>query len=125
MLVGVSRNTAWGITFGEITTEKIRISIRNIGLTYRKSDDMFGVLGDGYIMVKGVLRRAILYDEKAQPAGADAPRLSNTFRVLSPLPNNLWCRCPGAASCKVSYQAPPILHRIPSRGHCSVATYSA
>lgn len=61
-----SVETSRGITFAEITKVGLRISLEVVRLKYL-TDDNFGILTGGYIVLKGNLRRILLIDNLADP----------------------------------------------------------
>ena len=71
-----SIETARGVTFGEMTDEQLCITVESGQLTYRKQNDMLGLLDDGYIVLRGVLRRAIVSDSRARPTESTKTQVS-------------------------------------------------
>ncbi|EXJ73751.1 uncharacterized protein A1O5_03513 [Cladophialophora psammophila CBS 110553] len=57
-----SVETPRGVTFPETTDKGILVEVQVVRLSYRTEDDMFGILTDGYLVLKGVLRRIELTD---------------------------------------------------------------
>lgn len=64
-----SVETPRGVTFAEITKVGLKISIEVVRLRYL-TDDEFGILIDGYIVLRGILRRILLVDNFAEKTTA-------------------------------------------------------
>jgi Heterokaryon incompatibility protein (HET) len=64
-----SVETRRGITFAETTDQGVLVQVQVVRLYYQTEDDMFGLLTDGYLVLKGVLRKIVMTDtaESAQP----------------------------------------------------------
>lgn len=71
-----SVETPYGITYGEPLASGILISIDVVRLVYRNKADNFGILDDGYAIVRGILRRVVMIDRWEHTDPAHAPRLS-------------------------------------------------
>ncbi|EXJ59980.1 hypothetical protein A1O7_04128 [Cladophialophora yegresii CBS 114405] len=69
-----SVETPRGITFAETTDTGLLIEVEVVRLSYRTIEDLFGLITDGYIVVKGVLRKIELTDA----AAPKPPSLSRT-----------------------------------------------
>ncbi|KAK7885371.1 hypothetical protein LTR67_010549 [Exophiala xenobiotica] len=57
-----SVETERGVTFPETTDKGLLIQVQVVRLTYRTPEDKFGLLTDGYLVVRGVLRKVQLVD---------------------------------------------------------------
>lgn len=64
-----SVETGRGVTFAETTNEGLLVQIQVVRLSYKTEDDTFGLLTDGYLVLKGVLRKIVMTDRarSAQP----------------------------------------------------------
>jgi Heterokaryon incompatibility protein (HET) len=61
-----SVETERGITFPETTNnEELLVRVEIMRLTYKRNDNMFGLLTDGYVVLRGVLRKIDLIDKAA------------------------------------------------------------
>lgn len=63
-----------GITFGEVSEKGLKISVEIVRLLYKTNSDNFGILTDGYLVIRGVLRRVLLTDKTAPALLQQAPR---------------------------------------------------
>jgi hypothetical protein len=52
-----------GITMGETTDENLLVDVAFVRLIYRTTQNKFGLLEDGYIVLRGVLRKIELIDD--------------------------------------------------------------
>ena len=57
-----SVETPRGITFPETTDQGLLVQVEVVRLTYRTAKDRFGLLTDGYIVLRGILRKIELTD---------------------------------------------------------------
>lgn len=71
-----SVETPNGITYGEPLSAGLEISIEVVRLVYRNKADDFGIVEDGYLIIKGILRRVVVIDRWEHTDPAHAPRLS-------------------------------------------------
>ncbi|KIW76494.1 hypothetical protein Z517_11240 [Fonsecaea pedrosoi CBS 271.37] len=71
-----SVETSRGVTFPETTDKGILVEVQVVRLTYRTEDDMFGILTDGYLVLKGVLRRIELTDAEQDQSSLTSIRKS-------------------------------------------------
>jgi Heterokaryon incompatibility protein (HET) len=64
-----SVETRRGITFAETTDQGVLVHVQVVRLFYQTEDDVFGLVTDGYLVLKGVLRKIVMTDiaESAQP----------------------------------------------------------
>lgn len=61
-----SVETRRGISFAELTANTAKVSVDVVRLVYLTTDK-FGLLTDGYILLKGILRRIVLVDKSSKP----------------------------------------------------------
>jgi hypothetical protein len=80
-----SVETARGITFAETTDTGLLIQVEVVRLSYRTIEDKFGLITDGYIVVKGVLRKIELTDA----AAPKPPTFSRTETFVSEVWNSV------------------------------------
>ncbi|KIW49680.1 hypothetical protein PV05_11334 [Exophiala xenobiotica] len=67
-----SVETERGVTFPETTDKGLLIQVQVVRLTYRTPDDKFGLVTDGYLVVKGVLRKVQLVDRANDTARSES-----------------------------------------------------
>jgi Heterokaryon incompatibility protein (HET) len=79
-----SVETRRGITFAETTDQGVLVHVQVVRLSYQTEDDVFGLVTDGYLVLKGVLRKIVLTDraESAQaPVSGWASVVSDVHSV--------------------------------------------
>jgi hypothetical protein len=76
-----SVETPRGVVFPETTDQKILIEVLVVRLLYKTEADMYGLLTDGYLVLKGVLRKIELTDalEERRAPGASTPLKGNRY----------------------------------------------
>jgi hypothetical protein len=79
-----SVETSRGITFPETTDKGLIVSVEVTRLTYLTAKDRFGLLTDGYVVLRGVLRKIEIYD-RATPDRPPATRLEAAVSEHTPL----------------------------------------
>ena len=77
-----SVETSRGITFAETTDQNILIEVQIVRLLYKTEADTFGILTDGYLVLKGLLRKVEVTDTLQQndttSTSNSSPRSSGT-----------------------------------------------